>query len=240
MGTICAIHQPNFFPRLSTLAKLYRADCWVVLDDVQFVRRDYQNRARLAAPQDPDIQQWLSLPVHLPDGRATKIREVVLAEPAKSHRRAAGLIQQFYGRTPHWNALKLSVDQALEEFPAGRLHRVAEGSTRVLLSLLGWRGTVLHSSTLPARNERTERLVDLTIAAGCQTYLCGTGGARYLDPRRFADRNVRVEYFGTPDTGLWRAARRVTALWALSAAGPCALSSALRQRPGDHHRTSLP
>ena len=33
---LCAIHQPNFFPRLSTLAKLYTADIWIVLDDVQF------------------------------------------------------------------------------------------------------------------------------------------------------------------------------------------------------------
>ncbi|MEV8399494.1 WbqC family protein [Streptomyces niveus] len=39
------MHQPNLFPRLSMLAKLYAADCWIVLDDVQFTRRDYQHRA---------------------------------------------------------------------------------------------------------------------------------------------------------------------------------------------------
>jgi hypothetical protein len=32
------IHQPNLFPRLSTLAKLFSADQWIVLDDVQFAR----------------------------------------------------------------------------------------------------------------------------------------------------------------------------------------------------------
>ncbi|MCZ4102947.1 MULTISPECIES: WbqC family protein [Streptomyces] len=36
------------------------ADVWVVLDDVQFVRRDYQHRARLAALDDPQQHQWLS------------------------------------------------------------------------------------------------------------------------------------------------------------------------------------
>jgi hypothetical protein len=42
-GLLCAIHQPNFLPRLSTLAKLYAAaDSWIILDDVQFTRRDYQ------------------------------------------------------------------------------------------------------------------------------------------------------------------------------------------------------
>ncbi|MFG2955839.1 WbqC family protein [Streptomyces sp. NPDC048291] len=73
-GGVCAIHQPNLFPRLSTLAKLFAADRWIVLADVQFARRDYQHRARLAALDDPARQQWLTLPVHLPHGRPTLIR----------------------------------------------------------------------------------------------------------------------------------------------------------------------
>jgi hypothetical protein len=52
-GLVCAIHQPNFFPRLSTLAKLYAADVWVILDDVQFSRRDYQHRCYLPAGAGP-------------------------------------------------------------------------------------------------------------------------------------------------------------------------------------------
>jgi len=62
----CAIHQPNLLPRLSTLAKLYAADVWVILDDVQFVRRDYQHRACLAALDDPQRRQWMSVETHLP------------------------------------------------------------------------------------------------------------------------------------------------------------------------------
>ena len=31
-GGLCAVHQPNFFPRLTTLAKLFAADTWIVLD----------------------------------------------------------------------------------------------------------------------------------------------------------------------------------------------------------------
>jgi len=34
-GGLCAIHQPNFLPRLTTLAKLFAADYWIILDDVQ-------------------------------------------------------------------------------------------------------------------------------------------------------------------------------------------------------------
>lgn len=35
-GGLCAIHPPNLFPCLATPAKLFAADYWIVLDDVQF------------------------------------------------------------------------------------------------------------------------------------------------------------------------------------------------------------
>jgi WbqC-like protein family len=67
----CAIHQPNLFPRLSTLFKLYATDIWIVLDTVQFNHRDYQHRARLAALGDMRIREKVEtyragLPVNLP------------------------------------------------------------------------------------------------------------------------------------------------------------------------------
>ena len=84
LGGLVAIHQPNLFPRLSTLAKLFAADCWIVLDDVQFARRDFQHRARLAAMSGSAQRQWLSLPTHLPHGRSTLIRDAVLADHERS------------------------------------------------------------------------------------------------------------------------------------------------------------
>jgi hypothetical protein len=91
-GMLCAIHQPNFLPRLSTLAKLYAADIWVILDDVQFTRRDYQHRCYLAPAPDALLPgRWLTLPVHLPGGRATLIRDARLAEPALTAKRTTGI-----------------------------------------------------------------------------------------------------------------------------------------------------
>ncbi|MGW7024804.1 WbqC family protein [Streptomyces decoyicus] len=61
-GGLCAIHQPNLFPRLSMLAKLFAADCWIVLDDVRFTRRDYQHRTRRMLQQHYGTSPHGSLP----------------------------------------------------------------------------------------------------------------------------------------------------------------------------------
>jgi hypothetical protein len=231
---VCAIHQPNLFPRLSTLAKLYAADRWIVLDDVQFARRDYQHRARLAAMDDPARQQWLTLPTRLPHGRPTLISEARLAEPRRSRRTVELLVRQHYGRSRHWSAIWQALDPVLAEFDTtDRVADIARMSTLALLTVLGWRGDVLSSGAIPTRPGRSERLADLAAATHSTHYLCGTGGMRYLAPHPFAVRGVDVLFFHTPvDTvdPAWHWARQASSLWALSRRGPTDLAVELKAR----------
>jgi hypothetical protein len=174
---LCAIHQPNFFPRLSTLAKLYAADIWIILDNVQFARRDYQHRCYLAPAGDTRLpERWLSVPVHLPARRATLIRDVRLADPALTTRRVSSLLRQYYKRGPHDPAVLSLLPQVEASFAsAGRLADVSEQATVALLQVVKWPGIIYRSSDLPARPGRSERLADLASAVGATSYLCGTG-----------------------------------------------------------------
>lgn len=238
---VCAIHQPNLFPRLSTLAKLFTADAWIVLDNVQFTRRDYQHRCRLADPSDPSDpsdpqrQQWLTLPVHLPNGRATRIHDVRLADQARSRRRVTQLLRHTYGQTPYWTAIEEPIRQVQETLAhTDHLIEIAETSTRALLRLLGWTGTIHHASRIPTRTGRSERLADLTCAIGATTYLCGTGGATYLSTWPFATHGLQVRLFPTPaECARHRPLHRVTALHALAGRGPQALAAELRDHASD-------
>jgi WbqC-like protein family len=183
-GLVCAVHQPNFFPRLSTLAKLYAADVWVILDDVQFSRRDYQHRCYLPAAGAALPACWLTVPVHLPAGRATLIRDARIADPALAARRVRDLLRQYFRTSPHraaiWGLLAEADDAVTSSI---RVAESSERTTTALLEAVGWRGRICRSSGIAARTGRSERLADLTTAVSATAYLCGTGGSRYLDPR---------------------------------------------------------
>ncbi|MDJ0341764.1 WbqC family protein [Streptomyces sp. H10-C2] len=228
-GGLCAIHQPNLFPRLTTLAKLFAADYWIVLNDVQFTRRDYQQRTRLADLDDPNRRQWLSIPTHLPAGRPTTIRDALVVEPHRARRRTAAMLRQHYRSSPHWAALDQALDPVLDLFEAtGKTAAVAEASTRILLDLLGWKGQILRSSQLSARPGRSQRLADLAAVTGARSYLCGTGGMKYLDAGLFAAAGIGVTPFRTPAGGMWDSGRQISALWALMNKGPQDMASRLR------------
>ncbi|WP_367437773.1 WbqC family protein [Streptomyces celluloflavus] len=73
-------------PRLTAPAKSFAADCCIVLDDVQFARRDYRHRCHLATLGDPGQQQWLSVPptpASPPNATAPVSRAAASDNPAK-------------------------------------------------------------------------------------------------------------------------------------------------------------
>ncbi|MER7843508.1 WbqC family protein [Kitasatospora sp. NPDC096077] len=226
---MCAVHQPNLFPRLSTLAKLFTADVWIVLDDVQFARRDYQHRARLApAVGRLGPTRWLSIPTRLPAGRATLIRDARMAEPVRSRRRTADLLREHYRTAPYWAAFKERLDRLLDVFErTDRTGIVAQESTLLLLSMVGWTGRVVVSSDLEASAGRSQRLAELCSAVGAGTYLCGTGGMRYIEPAAFDRAAVELRPFAVPNGGLWAGASRTSAVAALAAYGPQQLAELL-------------
>lgn len=220
---LVAIHQPNLFPRLSTLAKLWAADVWVVLDDVQFTRRDYQHRARLGPLEHAAAQRWMSLSVRLPYGRSTQIRAVRVIDREVSQRRVQRLTRQIYGGGPHWAPLGVAIERVVELMAeSDRLAEIGTASTTRMLELTGWAGEIVWSSQLPGRAERSARLADLTRAVGGTDYLCGTGGAAYLDREPFYELGLGVQYLDVsriPDAGMWRGARRVSSVAALAEYG---------------------
>lgn len=226
-GLTCAIHQPNFLPRLSTLAKLFAADIWIVLDDVQFNRRDYQHRARLTAPERPGHHRWLTLPVHRPYGRATRINDVLLSAPAQTANRVRGTLRRQLSTAMHGRHVEDALHPVFSVLEtATHLAPVAELSTRVLLDTLGWPGTTLQSSEILTRTGRSERLLDLVLAVSATTYLCGTGGARYLEVDLFQGAGVSVAFSAPSAPAL--DAPNVSAIMPLARQGPDVLASELR------------
>lgn len=231
----CAIHQPNLFPRLSTLAKLFAADCRVVLDDVQFTQRDYQHRARIAPLGRPEQHQWLTLPTHLPHGRSTVIREARLVEPDRSRRRMVNMLAHQYGSSRYWPEFRALLDAVTDTMDhTDRTAVVAETSTQVLLQLLGWKGETTLSSQFTVSAERSLRLADLVQAVHADGYLCGPGGMTYLRPEAFANQGTTVIPFITPTEGIWQGARKVSALYALMTYGPDAVADEMRRVAAAH------
>ncbi len=183
------IHQPDFMPWLGFFDRWRASGLYVVLDDVQFLRRGWHHRDRIKTAAGA---AWLTVPV-LNKGRfEQEIREAVLAE-GPWRRRHLAAIRAAYARAPRFSR----VFPLLEEVYGRNHDRLLELNLDLLhlfAQLLGITTPVVLASSSAVQTEGTQRLVQLCTAHGARTYLTGTGSRAYLDEALFRAQGVRVEW----------------------------------------------
>lgn len=193
---IVAIHQPTFFPWLGYFDRMLASDLFVILDHVQFERRNYQNRTLIRLE---DESRWLTVPV-VQVSQKEKIIDKRVDNPAD------------LGGTRWWgpnsfNTLKYAYRKApFFDAYAPRLREIFHARWDKLLDLnmatldfmrsqLEIATPMLRSSTLPCEGQRSGLLLDICQKVGASAFLGGMGGSRgYLEQEAFDAAKMGVQW----------------------------------------------
>jgi hypothetical protein len=182
-----AIHQPHYLPWLGYFDKLDSADLFILLDTVQFKKHEWQNRNRV---RTKDGWQWLTVPIL--DRFPERIDQVEINVRTDWRRKHCQALRLHYGSAPYWAPLGPELSALLQE-PWTRLRELNVAVLDLLCRHLGITTPRRLASTMDAREEPTDRLVDLCRAGGGTVYLAGQGGAVYMDVGRFSRAGIRVQ-----------------------------------------------
>lgn len=192
---IVAIHQPNFLPWLGYLERMIRADLFILLDHVQFERRNYQNRTRIRLDGH---SHWLTIPVEQ-HSQQERIVDKKIDYPALGDLRWWGAnhlktLRHAYRDAPFIDEYAPPLQVLLESRP-GRLVDLNLASLDFLRDALGIETPMLRSSAMNVGGARSELILNLCLAVGADTYLAGMGGSRdYLDCAAFARAGITVAW----------------------------------------------
>ena len=184
---IVAVHQPQYLPWLGYFDKIDRADIFVLLDNVQFKKNEWQNRNRIKTAAG---SQWLTVPVTYKFPQ--RIDEVGVNNRERWQHQQRQAILSNYRKAPYWDAVAPLLEEILT--PAWEfLAPLNIFVVRKLVELLGI-ATPLHvASELPAFPENPdERLIAITKHFGADTYLAGSGGRDYMDLDRYEKNGIKV------------------------------------------------
>jgi len=184
-----AAHQPQFAPWLGFFDKLDRADVFVLLDNVQYKKNEWQNRNRIKGAAGP---QWLTVPV---SGRfGQEIRELDIAQQDTWPTRHLKTLRTCYSRAPHFT----ETFSRYERIACRGWEKLSDLNVQLLLDLvvqLELDTKILLASELgPLPDHRDERLVELCRKCGARTYLAGAGGRGYMELERYEGAGVRVVF----------------------------------------------
>lgn len=188
---IVAIHQPHYLPWLGYLHRMAQADLFIVLDHVQFERRNYQNRGRIRL--DGDVH-WLTVPVVQRSQKECIVDKLIdNSAPRPWGPMHFQTLRHAYRSAEHFTPYADALRKILEV----RWERLAE-LDRAMLDFLRdafeIRTPLVRSSELAVDGAKSDLILNLCRAVGADTLLAGFGGSReYLDAAAFAREGVRIE-----------------------------------------------
>lgn len=190
MKRIC-IHQPDFLPYLGFFHRLLCTDLFIVLDDVQFLRKGsgWHNRDIIKTPRGIS---WLTLSVKK-GNLQQKINEVLLSEDDKWITKNLNLLKENYNQAPYFKDYFPNIrDIYLSGFC--KMTDLNLAFLKFFYGLFELEVSSVLSSELNVEGQKNEKLIHLIKAVGGTHYLSGVGAKDYLDEQLFANEGIVVEW----------------------------------------------
>lgn len=189
--TVVAIHQPSYFPWFGILDKIARCDVFIILDNVQFNKRAYQNRTLYSSKNGP---KYLTLPTFSKGHQQKKllIKDVRLAEKNIFFKHMEILRHRYHNSTG-WEQFRHLFAGIIEK-PSLRLIDLVMETFFATLKVFKIRPEIIMSSTLQCDGSKDDLILALTQVVGGDVYLSGQGAKLYMDEKKFLRAGVEVIY----------------------------------------------
>lgn len=183
------IHQPEFMPWLGFFHKINMSETFVVLDNVQYRKRYFQNRNKIRTKKG---WQWIYVSVKREDLSDQLIKDVEIQnEDALWNRKISGSLSHSYSKSKffklYWNDFASIFDKNYD-----LLSDLNMDIIRYIFDKLGIKRKIVFASTLDVLGKKGDLMFNICKALDADTYISGISGRDYLDFQKFKDNNIEV------------------------------------------------
>ncbi len=185
---ILAAHQPQYLPWPGYFNKILHCDIFVILDDVQYKKNEWQNRNKI---KTSDGVKWLTVPVHYKFGQ--KINEIKIDKKVFWQKDHIKTIFFNYKKSKFFDEVYPLVEKFLNK-NYDFLVDVNMESIKMVLEYLDIKKKIVKSSDYNVEGEKTLRLVNLCKIFNAGIYLSGKGAKEYIDEELFKANNIKLVY----------------------------------------------
>lgn len=192
----CAIVQSSYIPWKGYFDLINSVDEFVLLDDVQYTKRDWRSRNQILTSMG---LQWLTIPVETKGKYKQLIKDVDVCDDkwANKHWRA---IEFNYRNAVFFDELCGKLAQLYCD--VGSMVKLSSVNFHFISAVCQWLDIQTRVSwsmdyTLQSEEcaiEKNTRLINICKAVGAVTYLSGSAASVYIDEDQFRLHGISVEY----------------------------------------------
>ncbi len=183
-------HQPQYLPWLGYFHKLAQSDIFVFLDNVQYKKREFQNRNKILTSSGP---LWLTVPVRTRGKFEQLIKDVEIDNSVDWRKAHFESIRNNYGRAPFFKEHEPFFTSVYKK----EWLKLAELNIYIVIYILSYLEIpvkVVFESALAAEGVKTARLVSICKKNKASIYLSGAGAKDYLEEEQFKEAGINLEY----------------------------------------------
>lgn len=186
-----AISQSNYLPWKGYFDLMKTVDEFIILDTVQYTKRDWRNRNLIKTPQGV---KWISIPVKQKGNYHSNIIDMVVVDLdwTKQH---LNILSNYYRKAAYYKEVYSFIENIFEKF--SNIESLSE-INRILLKeickVLKIDTQFSYSENFVTSNEPNQRLLDICKAVGATHYLSGPAAKAYLNEELFREANIVVEW----------------------------------------------
>ncbi|MCX8489599.1 MAG: WbqC family protein [Cyclobacteriaceae bacterium] len=190
MNKRVAIIQSNYIPWRGYFDIINSVDAFVLLDDVQYTRRDWRNRNQIKTAQG---LQWLTIPVDVKGQFDVKIKDVIVAgrDWSEDH---WNKISQAYKKAPHFATYRDVFEETYRGCTDSHLSQINYRFLSMVNSLLEIKTPLLWSHDFLVSQDKSQRLLEICLQLKATTYVSGPAAKDYLQVAQFHEAGVQVEW----------------------------------------------
>jgi len=228
---IVSAHQPLFIPWLGFFNKYVASDKFVMVDNVQFPRKEFVNRNLILGPNGP---YWITVPVDSQNHRTLLIRDTEISHSYSPLKTAKALMAP-YVKAEFSHEVEV-IAGLIANFDGKYLIDLNILLFNQFCDLLNIPKKYLLASELNVQGHKSEYVLDLCLKTNADSYLFGSQGRKYVDKQSFLESNITVKFQDfkrVPADFYTHDGRALGVVHALSSVGGKNLAKLIAISPGD-------
>lgn len=187
---LVVIHQPDFIPYIGFFDRLVKADIYVVLDNVQYVRRNkeqWTNRDRIKTRNGI---KWITANVKKADNQ-TKINEIYLSEEHDWRRKCKNILHNSYCHAPCFESVNPYVEKIFD-FRCELLADFNIHAICIINEMLDIKTSMVLASDLSPKGNKDALNIDIMKKLGYTRYLSGIGARAYCNEENYEKNGIKI------------------------------------------------
>ncbi len=185
-----AISQSNYIPWKGYFDLINSVDEFVILDCVQYTRRDWRNRNKI---KTPNSTMWLTVPVSVKGKYYQKISEVKIKDTnwRTNHWKS---IEFNYRKSIHFGEISKWLKPLYFEKEYEFLSDLNKTFITGISSYLNIKTKIKDSYEFNTSSNKNERIMDILKELDATTYFSGPAAKNYIDEEFFCKNNIIVKW----------------------------------------------